>query len=317
MRIVMMEPLGVSEQEVRALASLLLNMGHEFIYCEDKLENDEELISRLSSADVIILSNQKLSGAVINACPNLKLISTAFTGVDHIDIKLCKEKGINVRNAAGYSTHSVAELAFGLMIDIMRKIIPCDVAVREGKTRTGFIGNELYGKTLGIIGTGAIGMKVAEIGKAFGCKLLAYSRTEKQYGKILGVEYVTLEELMCKSDIVTLHVPLNDATRGIINKDKIDLMKPSSILINTARGPVVDNAALSEALKAGKIAGAGIDVFEMEPPIHREHPLFNAPNTVLTPHVAFATHEAIYKKTEIGFDNIISWINGIEKNIVV
>ena len=179
------------------------------------------------------------------------------------------------------------------------------------------IGNELYGKTLGIIGTGAIGMYVAKIGKAFGCKLLGYSKTEKQEGKDLGIEYVKLDELLTRSDIVTLHVPLNDSTRGIISKDKINLMKSSSILINTARGPIVDEEALSEALKCGKIASAGIDVFDMEPPIPREHSIFDAPNTVITPHIAFTTHEAIYKKTEIGFDNIISWINGISKNIIV
>lgn len=317
MRIVMLEPLGVNKDKILALASGLKKQGNEFVMYESRAETKNELISRASDADIVILANLPFEDEVINACKNLKMISVAFTGVDHIGISLCREKGIAVRNAAGYSTASVAELTFGLMISVLRNIVKCDLAIRCGKTKDGLVGMDLCNKTLGIVGTGAIGMKVAEIGRAFGCKLLACSRTEKEEARTLGVKFVDLDTLMAESDMVTLHVPLNKNTRALISEKRIALMKPTGILINTARGSVVDNKALAEALKKGCIAGAGIDVFETEPPIESEHPLFSAPNVVLTPHVAFATKEAMVRRAEIAFDNIISWMTGIEKNIIV
>ena len=160
-------------------------------------------------------------------------------------------------------------------------------------------------------------MKVAEIGRAFGCKLLAYSRTMKEEAENIGLEYVSLDELLTKSDIVTLHVPLNKHTESLINRERLSLMKEGSILINTARGPVVDSNALADALNEGRIAGAGIDVFETEPPISPDHPLLKAKNAVLTPHVAFATKEALERRAEIAFDNVVSWMEGIEKNLVL
>src|SRR3712207_1801897 len=144
-----------------------------------------------------------------------------------------------------------------LFRSVFRNIVPLDKATRKGGTRLGFSQSELLGKTIGIVGTGAIGIKVGEIAKAFGCKILAYSRTQKQQAIDLGFEYVSLDELLSNSDIVSLHVPLNNETRGMISREKIKLMKSSSILINTARGPIIDNVALAEALKQGKIAGAG------------------------------------------------------------
>ncbi|MCY6482863.1 2-hydroxyacid dehydrogenase [Clostridium aestuarii] len=317
MRIVMLEPLAVSKETIDSLAKSFTNQGHEFIPCYQKTENKEALIAQASGADVFIIANSPLSAEVINSAPNLKMISVAFTGIDHVDIQACKEKEITICNAAGYSTHSVAELTFGLILSTLRNIVPCDTAARNENTKAGLVGNELYNKTLGIVGTGAIGIRVAEIGKAFGCKLLGYSRTKKQTAENIGIKYVSLEKLLSKSDIVSLHVPLTAETKSLINKERIALMKPSSILINVARGPVVDSNALAEALNNYKISGAGIDVFEMEPPIPEDHPLLNAKNTVVTPHAAFATDESMVRRAEITFNNVLSWLNDEPENVML
>jgi D-3-phosphoglycerate dehydrogenase len=264
-----------------------------------------------------MLANLPFRKEVIENCPNLKMISVAFTGVDHVDIDVCKERGITVCNAAGYSTNAVAELAFGLAISVIRNIVPCDKATRAEKTKDGLVGTELFNKKFGVVGTGAIGLKVAEIAKAFGCEVLAYSRTQKEDAIKKGVKYVELDTLLKESDIVSLHVPLNKNTKNLLDENKIALLKPSAVVINTARGPVVDNTALAKALNEGKIAGAGIDVFETEPPIASTHPLINAKNTVLTPHVAFASKEALYTRAQIVFDNIDKWLQKKPQNLIV
>ena len=315
MKIVMLESLGVAPEVINSLAAPLIEKGHEFI-SYDRVDKLEVLSERSKDAEILVLANMPLPGEVIRKAENLKLISVAFTGIDHIDSAARYEKDIMVCNAAGYSTHSVAELTYGLIIAALRKIVPCDAATRASKTKEGLPQNELYGKTIGIVGTGAIGMRVAEIAKVFGCKVLAYSRTKKEYAEKLGVKYVTLEELLAESDIVSLHTPLTEATKGLINKERLSLMKQSAILINTARGPIVDNEALAEALRGGKIAGAGLDVFEIEPPLPEEHPLFKVPNAVLTPHVAFATKEAILRRAEITFNNICRWLEGNPQNVI-
>jgi phosphoglycerate dehydrogenase-like enzyme len=316
MRIVMLEPLGINGEMLDRISGILTKEGHEFI-AYDRIEDTDTLIQRVQKADILIVSNLPLNGEVIRSANSLKMISVAFTGVDHIDAKACDEKGILVCNAAGYSTDSVAELTICLILDILRNVIPCDTVVRNGGTKAGLVGNELAGKTIGIVGTGAIGMRVAEISHVFGCDLLGYSRTEKKVAASHGLKYVSLEELMAQSDIVTLHTPLTESTRHLINKERLSLMKQTAILINTARGPVVDSAALAEALNEGRIAGAGIDVFETEPPLETEHPLFHAKNAVLTPHIAFATQEAMSKRAVITFDNILNWLNGQPQNVVV
>ena len=263
-----------------------------------------------------MLANQPLSAEIINGCPKLKMLSVAFTGVDHIALDACRARNILVCNAAGYSTNAVAELTFGLAISVIRNIVPCDARCRKEGTKDGLVGFELFGKTFGVVGTGAIGARVAKIAAAFGCRVLAYSRTAKQELVDAGVQYVSLDELLAQSDFVSLHVPLTDATRGLINAAAIAKMKQGAVLLNTARGPVVDSAALVEALNAGKLAGAGIDVFEGEPPIAENHPLCSAKNTVLTPHVAFASREALETRADIVFANIEKWLNGAPQNVV-
>lgn len=317
MNIVAIEPLGIDQPIVASLAKDLENAGHTFTYYDSRVTDPAALIQRGKDAEVIIVANLPLSGEVLEGCTKLKLLSVAFTGVDHIDLDTCSRKGIAVSNAAGYSTNAVAELAFGLMISLYRNILACDTRTRTGKTKEGLSGFELKGKKLGIVGTGTIGLRVAEIGKAFGCQLLGYSRTERPEARAMGIEYLPLDELMEKSDIVTLHIPNSPKTTKLISGEKIALMKKSAILINTARGPVVDNPALAQALKTGAIAGAGLDVFDSEPPIPSDDPLIDAPNTVLTPHEAFATKEALVERAEIVFDNIAQWIKGTPINVIL
>ena len=192
-------------------------------------------------------------------------------------------------------------------------MVACNDVVRKGGTKDGLVGFELEGKKFGVIGTGAIGLRVAEIAKAFGCEVLAYSRTKKD---IPGIRYVDMDTLLSESDIVSVHTPLNDSTCGLIGKDELAKMKTSAILINTSRGPVVDSQALADALNAGDLAGAGIDVFEMEPPVPENHPLLTAKNVIATPHVAFATKEALEKRAVIVFDNIDKWIKGTPQNVM-
>lgn len=317
MRISVLEPLGLPKEEVYSIAKPVIDRGHEVILFEDKVQDKKVLMERAKDAEVLVLANMPLEGEVIKSDDKLKMISVAFTGIDHVDTMACTEKNVMVCNAAGYSTSSVAELTYGLIFSVLRNIAPLDKATREGKTRNGFSQNEILGKTIGIVGTGAIGIRVGEIAKAFGCNVLAYSRSERKEAIDAGFKYVSLDELLSKSDIVSLHVPLNDETKGLISKEKIELMKSSAVLINTARGPVVDNNALAEALKKGKIKGAGIDVFEIEPPISKNHPLFNAPNVVVTPHIAFATEEAMYRRCEIVFKNIEKWLDGSPQNVML
>ncbi len=314
MKIVIMEPLGITEDALLTLSMLLRANGHKVIAYDNRETNTDKLIERVHDAEVIVLANQPLDKKVISACDKLKLVDVAFTGVDHVDVEECKKRGITICNAAGYSTHAVAELAFGLMIDVYREIVKCDNETRKGAASGSFVGRELCGKKLGIIGTGAIGLKVAEIGKAFGCELLAYSRTVRSEGLELGIKYMDLDEVLRQSDIVTLHLPVNKETKGIINGDRLALMKPEAILINTARGGLIDNDALANALVSGKIAGAGVDVYEIEPPLPKEHPLLSAPNIVLTPHIAYATQESLYKRAVIVFDNIRNWLEGHPQN---
>ncbi len=316
MKIVILESLGISDEELAKVTKPLVESGHEIVSYEDKVDEETQK-TRVKDADILVIANMPLSGDVIEAAENLKYISVAFTGYDHIDLDKCKEKGIKVSNAGGYSTNSVAELAFGLMIGLLRNMVVLDSVLREGGTRQGYGQFDLKGKTLGVLGTGEIGSAVAELGLAFGCKVIAYSRTEKQELIHKGVEYMSLEEVLKASDIVTIHMPLTDKTKGMINKERLELMKPTSLLINTGIGPIVDNDALAKALEDGVIAGAGLDRVDMEPPIPGDYPLLDAPNTIIVPHIGFATVEALIRRAEITMDNIVKWEKGEQENIVL
>lgn len=313
MKLVIIEPLGVEKEQLLAIAGNYVSEEMEIVYYDTKVTDTESLIERGRDADVIVVSNLPMNGDVIRGCENLKLLSVAFTGVDHIDLDACREKGTVVCNCAGYSTAAVADLVFGMLISLYRNIIPCNEAVRAEGTKDGLVGFELEGKKFGVVGTGAIGLRTAKIAQAFGCEVYAYSRTVKD---IEGIRYVSLEELMSVCDIVSVHTPLNADTRHLINRENLELMKKNAVLINTARGPVVDSEALADALNEEKIAGAAVDVFETEPPVAKEHPLLNAKNLIATPHVAFATKEAMVKRAHIVFDNVKAWQEGHTQNLV-
>ena len=314
MKIVMLEPLGVAENVLMKAARPLTEAGHEFVPCFEKL-SDEEKKERAKDADVFVIANSPLSGEIINAAENLKMISVGFTGIDHVDMAACAAKNVLVCNSQGYATDPTGELAVGLMLACLRNIVPYDGVVRKGGTLAGYRHNTLRGKTVGIVGTGAIGMKVAELCKAFGCRLLGYNRSEKPEAAALGIEYTGIDELFAQSDIVTLHLPFTEATKHIASRKRINSMKSSAILINCGRGPLVDSQALADALNEGRIAAAGIDVFETEPPIPSDHPLLNARNAILTPHVGFYSEESLAARADIVIANITAWLAGSPVNV--
>ena len=313
MKLVIIEPLGVEDEKLLQMAKEALPESVEITYYNTRVTDTDTLIERGKDADIIAVSNLPLNADVIRGCANLKMLAVAFTGVDHIAMDVCRERGITVCNCSGYSNAAVADLVFGMIVALYRNLPACGQAVRNGKTKDGLIGFELEGKKFGVVGTGAIGLKVAAVAQAFGCQVYAYSRTKKE---IPGITYVDLDTLLAECDIVSLHTPLNDGTRGLINGERLAKMKPNAVLINTSRGPVVDSAALSEALNSGKIAGAGIDVFEGEPPIPADHPLLTAKNVIATPHIGFATKEALVKRAVIVFDNIVKWMAGTPQNVM-
>jgi D-3-phosphoglycerate dehydrogenase len=315
MKIVILEPIGL---EKSLLKEMLSPLEDEEIVIYDTISKDEdEMIQRTKEAEVIVIANTPLSKKVIESCPKLQLISVAFVGIDHIAIDICKEKSITICNAAQYCTHAVSELTLGLTLSVLRNIPQCDLKTRALQTKEGLVGHELFQKSFGIVGTGDIGSQVAKLALAFGCSVYAYSKTEKESLKALGVEYISLEALVRKVDILSIHVPLTDQTNNLINSNLLDRMKPSSILINTARGPIVDQKYLAYCLREGKIAGAGIDVFDMEPPLNESQQLINENKAVLTPHVAYATKESIRRRGQIVIDNIIGFIEGKPKNVML
>ncbi|MBV7276642.1 hydroxyacid dehydrogenase [Clostridium sp. PL3] len=313
MKFVIIEPLGVQDEKLLSMAKDALKDSVEIVYYNTRTADTQELIERGKDADIIAVSNLPLNSEVIEGCKNLKMLSVAFTGVDHIAMETCKKNGVVVCNCAGYSTAAVADLVFGMLITLYRNVIPCDKVTREEGTKDGLVGFELEGKKFGVVGTGAIGMRTAIIAKAFGCDVYAYSRTKKD---VVGIKYVSLDGIMSTCDIISLHTPMNAETKHLINKENIALMKKNAVLINTARGGVVDSEALAVALNEERIAGACIDVFETEPPIKKDHPLLMAKNTLVTPHIAFATKEALVKRAEIVFDNVVCYLADNPQNVM-
>lgn len=311
MNIVCVEPLGISEAVFEDLRAEFSAQGHQFTYYMNRNEEADTLVERMREAEIVIVSNIPLPAAVLGRCPRLRYLSVAFTGLDHIDQAYCREHDIRVQNAAGYSTVAVSELAVGLMLDLLRRITPLDAVTRAGQGRGTFLGRELHGKTVGVVGTGAIGNATIRLLLAFGCKVLAYSRTRRAEVEAMGAQYVDLDTLMRESDIVTLHVPLTPDTRHLISRERLALMKPTALLVNTARGPVVDIPALAEALTEGRLAGAAVDVYEQEPPLPSGHPLLVAPNCICLPHVGFATREAFDIRAGIVFDHVREYLASI------
>lgn len=307
MKISLIDPLIVDNKIIENHKKKIESLGHEFEYFEKSAASDDEIIERLKDSDVAIITNNKFSKKVIDNT-NLKLIDVAFTGFNHVDIEACNENDIIVENASGYSDDSVAELVIGLIISIMRKFDQNKKNMFEDEYFN-LLGQIIRGKTVGIIGTGKIGTRVIELFRAFGANILAYSRSEKENVKNLGAKYVCLNELLKNSDIVSIHLPQNEKTLGFIGKNELDLMKDKAILINCARGPIIDNDYLAKLLNEDKLR-AGIDVFDMEPPLDADYPLRNAKNVLLTNHIGFFTKEAMDIRCEIVFDNLYKFLDG-------
>lgn len=315
MKVAILESLGISPEELAALKAPFEAEGVEF--SDYARTSDTEILKQeIADADACIIANMPFPDDVISHGNRLKFIDVAFTGVDHVGLKAAQEKGIAVSNASGYSNEAVSELVFGMVLSIARNLREVEQRARKGKTKDGLVGYEIKGKIAGIIGLGRIGTRTAELFHTFGAEILAHSRTIHEDAPS-WVQQVSLEKLLKESDIVVLHCPANDSTKGMINAERLGMMKKTAILINVARGPVVVSADLAQALKNGTIAAAGLDVFDQEPPLPENEPLLSAPNTLLTPHVAFATKESMTLRAEIVFDNLRSWMDGKQKNIIL
>lgn len=314
-KIVITESLGISDKELQERIAPFVKEGHTFEMYE-KSTDDEILKTELADADVLILANMPMHDEVIAAGKNLKFIDVAFTGVDHVGLKAAKQNGIVVSNASGYSNEAVSELVIGMTLALYRKLKETEDRARNSGTKDGLTGMEIKGKTAGIIGLGKIGTRSAQLFHAMGAEVTAYSRTVHADAPSYILQ-TSLQEVLTKSDIVVLHCPLTDETRHLINRDTIALMKENAVLINVARGPVVNAQDLADALNEGRIAGAGIDVFDAEPPLYEGEPLLQAKNCILTPHIGFATKEAMTLRAEIVFDNLRAWLDGTPKNVVL
>jgi len=314
MKIAMLEPIAVPETLLAELAAPLLAAGHEVVLCTAPLSADVKL-ARAKDADVLMIANSPLATDFIAQCSNVRLISVAFTGVDHLPKEACIAQNIAVCNAQGYATIAVRDLVFGMAFSLMRNLIPCNDVVRRLGTKDGLVGNEIAGKTFGIVGYGQIGSAVAKVAKALDCDVIAYTRS-KQLGETDGVaRFVSFDEVLAASDILSLHTPLTAETKTMFGAEQFAKMKSTAILINAARGPVVDSAALAAALNEGQIAAAGIDVFDIEPPLNADEPLLAAQNTILAPHIGFATKESMIKRAHIVFANVQRWLDGNPQNL--
>ncbi len=275
--------------------------------------NPEDLINRIGDASIVIniRATSRFSREILSRLRNLRMISIWGTGTDNVDLEAAKACGIRVTNTPAVSAIAVAEHTLSLIIAAAKRIVSIHQQMREGKWPRGF-STQLEGKTLGLIGTGAIGREVAKLGKAIGMHVIAWTFHPK--GDV--AEWVSFDEVFRRSDVVSLHVRLSPETTGLVRREHFQLMKPSAFFINTARGAIVREADLIEILRANRIAGAGLDVFETEP-LPQDSPFFRLPNTVLSPHSAGITSEATEAGLALAIENVFAWLAGRPTNIVV
>jgi D-lactate dehydrogenase len=310
--------------------------GHRILFFKDQLEARH--LPELS--DVAILSvfiRSTVDRRAIEKLPGLRFIATRSTGYDHVDLDVCSERGIPVSNVPYYGENTVAEHTFGLMLALSRKIHMAHVRSLQGNfSIEGLRGFDLQGKTLGVIGAGSIGLHVIRIAKGFGMRVVASDvQPNKLVAEVLGFEYLSLEDLLAQSDIISLHAPLNAGTHHLINRDRLSRTKRGALLINTARGGLVDTEALMWALDEGIISGAGLDVVEGEELIKeekqllsmpaaeeklrmvlRQHVLMRREDVVITPHIGFNSHEALERIVDTTIANIQRYLAGEPQNVV-
>jgi phosphoglycerate dehydrogenase-like enzyme len=301
----------VAERQLRAL-------GDVTIYTERGADREAELIRRIADADVVlnIRAHARFSAAVLAACERLRVISVWGTGTDHIDLDACRARGVTVTNTPGVNAHAVAEHAMALLLAVTRRIPAMDAGVRAGEWPRGML-VQLEGKTLGIVGLGAVGRRVAALAAPFGMRLLASThREDAGRAAAVGARHVPIETLLRESDVVSLHLRLSDETSRFLDRERLALMKPSAFLINTARAGLVDRDALVDALRNGRLAGAGLDVFHDEP-IHADDPLLVLPNVVLTPHNAGTTPQVIDVGLRRAVENVADYLRGAPVNVVI
>jgi glycerate dehydrogenase len=280
----------------------------------------EETAERIGDAKIVLTNKTPIDAAVFEACPQLKYVGVLATGVNVVDLDAAKAHGVTVTNIPGYSTPSVAQHVFAMLLELCNRTAEHDRAVHEGRWAdcadfsftTGPL-VELHGRTLGIVGMGSIGQATARVGHALGMSIAAHSRTEKELD--YPVRWLGVDELFAEADVVSLHCPLTPRTERHVNAERLATMKPTSYLINTGRGALIDEPALAAALHAGTIAGAGLDVLSSEPPA-ADNPLLSAPNCIITPHVAWATIESRKRLVQIAADNVRGFLDGQPINVV-
>jgi glyoxylate reductase len=276
----------------------------------------EQLVEMASRSDgLLCLLTDRIDKSLLEGSETLRVVSTMSVGYEHIDLETCQARGIQVGHTPGVLTDATADFALALMLSVARKIPEAAAFARDGRWTTWsprlFLGNDLNQSTLGIIGMGRIGQAVAKRAAAFEMSLVYCDRERcPDVERIFGARFLPLDELLRVADIVTLHVALNKQTQHMISQPQFEIMKPESILINTARGPVVHTMDLLEALREGKIAGAGMDVTDPEP-LPRDHPLYELPNCLITPHIASAGEATRTKMAQMAVDNLLASLEGI------
>ena len=288
----------------------------------------DQIIARAKNASVLLTNKTPLTAETIGQLPELKYIGVLATGVNVVDLDAAKRAGVVVTNVPGYSGDAVAQHVFALLLALTNRVAEHDREVHAGgggdSGGGGWVNcpdfsftlgpiTELAGKTLGIVGAGDIGRRIARIGEAFGMNILIHSRTERDMG--VPAEWVGIDDLFTQSDVITLHAPLTDQTHHLVNADRLGLMKRSAFLVNTGRGPLLDEQAVADALASGQIAGAAVDVLTTEPPA-ADNPLLTAPNCLITPHNAWAAVEPRHRLMRIAADNLQAFQNGKPVNVV-
>lgn len=286
-----------------------------------RTETEAETIQRIGDAEIVLLNKVPITQTVLDACPNIRLICVQATGYNVVDCKAAHSRGIPVCNVPTYGTAAVAQFTMSLLLEVCHRIGYHDALVHQGKwceSDTFCFWNtpqmELAGKTMGIIGFGRIGQAVGKLAKAFGMTVIAHSRTETPEGREIA-EYVSLDELYARSDILSLHCPLFPETENMINRDSIAKMKNGVILLNTSRGGLLDEEAVAEALASGIIRCAAVDVVSQEPMLDT-NPLLKAPNCIITPHMAWAPIESRQRLLDCVVENIRQFLNGMPQNVV-
>lgn len=297
-------------------------LGDVTIYDRVALDDEDEVIRRLDGAEIAVVNKAPVTRRVLESCPNLKLITVMATGYNVVDIACAKEKGIPVCNVPNYGGYSVSQFAIALMLEACLHIGHHDRTVHEGRWQNSqdwcywdYPLIELAGKTYGLLGCGRIGIHTAEAAKGLGMHVIAYNRSQSQAAKDLGVEFVELDELFARSDVLGLQMPLMPFNTGIINKENIAKMKDGVIIINNSRGQMVVEQDLADALNSGKVAFAGLDVVATEP-IRADNPLLKAKNCIITPHMSWGSRDSRQRIMDCTVGNVRAFLNGKPENVV-